>query len=312
MKKALACLLVLLLLLGCAAAETVSYEQLFSMAEDAGKMSVRFLWLGDAPDKDSKPGDSMILTSPDGQVMVLDTGSPFCVDYITRALDTMGVKRIDCLVLSHPHIDHVSGAPTLMEKYEIGTVYTSAVVYETSRYYRAYMDAIANLGLNHVILYEGMSFAFGAEVMVQVFNPTETIEYLDGEKKVNTQFLNNQSLVLKMTYGDSSFLFAGDLYTPGERAVVERWKEELDCDVVKANHHGASTSSSTSWRKALSPIITVITNDKLEDYYIAQRYASVGEVYHTYYDGSVCVRTTGDGTYEVLTEKEHSSTRFAK
>lgn len=309
-KRIAALILSLLLLSSFALAQETRYAEVMDASADAGRLTARFVWLGPQVAED-KPGDSMILSSPDGKIMVLDAGHPLATDYVVAALDAMGVTKIDYLVASHPHIDHIGGFPALMDRYEIGAVYTSALTYESSSYYRAYIDAIAEHGLAHVILAEGDSFKFGEEIVVDVYNPPREIEYYDGHPKGGTQFINNHSLVLKMTYGQSTLLFAGDLYTAGEKTVVDKYGALLDCDVMKANHHGAATSSSLAWRQAVSPKLTFITGDTIEDLTIARKYIKNGQkMYHILMDGCIRLTTGGDGQYEVLTEKDRNTTLF--
>lgn len=310
MKKIALFLLALLLAFPWAKGEESRYEQVFDASADGGMFTIRFLWLGPQVAED-KPGDCLILTSPDGKIMVLDAGHPLATEYVTRALDALGVSRIDYLVASHPHIDHIGGFPALVEKYEIGALYTSPLTYDASSYYQAYVSAFSEKGIEHIVLSEGDTLMFGEQVTVQVFNPPAEIAYPKDYPKGATQFINNQSLALKFTFGESTALLAGDLYTGGEQAVAARWGDALDCDIMKANHHGAGTSSSLVWRKAVSPQITFMTSDTLEDLNIAKKFIK-GEqkLYHTLMDGSVKVSTTGDGVYTVLTEKDRKTTLF--
>ena len=314
MKKKLLALLLMSVLVfsGAAAEQGTRYHEVFDTAFDAGMLSIRFLWLGpQAPEAEDKPGDSMIITSPEGKVMVLDSGHPLSADYVTGALDAMGVTKIDYLVASHPHIDHIGGFTTLMDRYEIGAVYTSGLDYSSSSYYRAYMDAIASKKLTHVILAEGDVIELGESVRVDVYNPIADAQPTEAEQKNRTEFINNQSLALKFTYGESTIMLAGDLYVGGEKAVVSRWGEALDCDVMKANHHGANTSSSKVWRDAVSPQITFITSDAIEDLSIARKYTKNGQkMYHTLLDGSMCLRTAGQKDYAVVTEKDRTTNMF--
>ena len=311
-KKLLVFLLICVLAISAASAEESRWAQVFDTAGDAGMLSIRFLWLGpQAPEAEDKPGDSMILTSPEGKIMVLDSGHPLSSDYVTDALDAMGVTKIDYLVASHPHIDHIGGFTTLMDRYEIGAVYTSGLDYSSSSYYRAYMDAIAQKGIEHVILCEGDVLMFGDQVRIDVYNPVKDAQPTEAEQKNRTEFINNQSLALKLTYGESTIMLAGDLYVGGEKAVVSRWGEALDCDVMKANHHGANTSSSKVWRDAVSPQITFITSDAIEDLSIARKYTKNGQkMYHTLLDGSICLRTAGQKDYAVMTEKDRTTDMF--
>jgi len=82
---------------GVLAEEGPRYQQVFDPTEDAGALTVRYVWLGPQVAKD-KPGDCMILTSPDGKIMVLDAGHPLATDYVIAALDAMGIKigRASC------------------------------------------------------------------------------------------------------------------------------------------------------------------------------------------------------------------------
>lgn len=307
---ALGCTAVLLLclLLALAAAAVAEepveqvdrYFEVFDAERTAGKLSARFLKL--VTRSEDKSGDSTILISPDGLVMVLDAGNPSTYPDVDRALKTLGVTRIDYLVASHPHVDHIGSFAQLIYNYEIGAVYTSEVVYPTS-HYQAYMKAIADTETPHIILAEGDSFMFGDSVLVEVLHPAREIEYPKNYPDNSTQFVNNHSLALKFTYGDSTFLFAGDLYTAAERALVERYGDKLDVDVLKANHHGDDTSNSKRFRDATSPQITVMMHDAIADLSIYRNFRRQGvETFITSIDGAVLISTAGDGQYEILTQ----------
>ena len=123
-KRLIALALLLCMLFSCALAEDARYGQVYDTAQDADRLTVRYLWLGPQV-ADDKPGDCMILTSPDGKIMVLDAGHPQATQYIIAALDAMGVKKIDYLVASHPHIDHIGGMAALMDRYEVGIHYST-------------------------------------------------------------------------------------------------------------------------------------------------------------------------------------------
>ncbi|MBE5768984.1 MAG: MBL fold metallo-hydrolase [Clostridiales bacterium] len=307
MKRILAALVCLAMLISGALAEVNRYDEVFDPAGDEGNLTVRFLWLGPQV-ADDKPGDSMILTSPDGKIMVLDAGHPDAAQYVTDALDKLGVTKIDYLVASHPHIDHIGGFPALMDKYEIGALYTSPLEYPTASY-NAYMDKAREKNIQHIILKEGDTLNFGEQVTVEVLNPPSEIVYPDNYPTGSTQFVNNHSLALKFTYGTSTILLCGDLYTGGEKDVVSRWGDKLDCDVTKANHHGADTSSSSKWRNAVTAEITIVTSDAIESLSNLKKYIRNDKLmYHILWDGCIRLSTPGDGTYQVLTEKERGKT----
>jgi len=308
MKKIIACLLLLCLLLPLAAAEEIGYDKVYDTQHDAGRLSLRLVWLGEKIAED-KPGDCMILTSPDGKIMVLDTGHPGATGYVLDALETMGVEKIDYLVLSHPHIDHIGGAAKLMDTYPVEAIYTSPLWYNSGTY-AACMAAISRNNVPHVILTDGMTLQFGEDVLVEVLNPPAEIEYPKNYPEGSTDFVNNHSLALKFTYGTSTMLLCGDLYMVGEREVLERWGDKLDSDVHKPNHHGAATSTSSKWRKTVSAKVVVMSNYTLADYYVAKKFDKESDVYHTYVDGDLLVYTAGDSEYEVVTVHEHKEDRF--
>jgi competence protein ComEC len=273
----------------------------FDTSGDAGLLTARFLDM--ITETGDKSGDATILTSPDGKVMLIDAGDPGAAGQVVAALQAMGVTRIDYLIASHPHIDHIGGFPAVMQAFEIGEVMTSYVEYPT-QYYDAYMAEIAAQNLAHVYLSEGDTFRFGDNVLVEVLWPGSEIEYYDGYPQSSTQFINNHSLVLKFTYGESTLLFAGDLYSTAERELVAKYGDKLDSDVLKANHHGDKTSSSKPFREAVSAQIVVMISDILSDLNTYKKFIKDGsDVYITHYNGDVRVSTAGDGHYQVLPEQ---------
>ncbi|NMB00391.1 MAG: MBL fold metallo-hydrolase [Firmicutes bacterium] len=276
------------------------YDQVFDASQDAGRLTARFLKL--TTRSDDKSGDSTILTSPDGKVMVIDAGNPSTFIDVDKALKALGITKIDYLVSSHPHVDHIGSFAQLIYAYDIGAVYTSEVEYPSS-HYRNYMEAMKQKGTPHVILAEGDTFMFGDHVLVEVFHPAPGIEYYEGYPEGSTQFINNHSLLMKFTYGDSTFLFTGDLYTAAEREIVDRYGDRLSAGVLKVPHHGDKTSSSRPLRDAVGAQIAVMMHDAIADLRIYRNYSKAGtDTYITSIDGAVMVSTAGDGEYTVLSQ----------
>lgn len=282
------------------------YDQVFDASQDHGRLSARFLKL--VTRSDEKSGDSTILTSPDGQVMVIDGGNPSTFVDVDRALKALGITRIDYLVASHPHVDHVGSFAQIIRSYDVGAVYTSEVVYPTS-HYKNYMAAIEATKTPHIILHDGDSFMFGEHVLVEVLHPLPGVEYYEGYPNSSTQFINNLSLAMKLTFGESSFFFAGDLYTDGERSLVERHGERIQADILKLPHHGADTSNSKRFRQAVNAQIGVAMHDAIADLNVYKKYRREDTmVYISSIDGSVLVSTTGDGEYKVITQHDRTTT----
>lgn len=298
--------LVLVLSVGVMAEEVVDrYDQIFDASQDIGRLTARFIKL--TTRSDEKSGDCTILTSPDGEVMVIDAGNPSTFIDVDRALKALGITRIDYLVASHPHVDHIGSFAQLIYSYEIGGVYTTELEYPTS-HYNNYMEAVQKTETPHIILAEGDTFMFGDSVLVEIFHPAPGIEYYDGYPAQSTQFLNNHSMVMKLTFKDSTFLFGGDLYTSGEKEVLARYGERLQADVFKVGHHGDSTSSSKGWRNAISAKVAVMMHDAIADLNVYRKYRREGtDTYITSIDGCVLVYTEGDGEYNVITQYDRVS-----
>ncbi len=280
------------------------YEEIIDRSRDEGKLVMYFLDLDVGADADDKSGDSTLLISPDGKVMLLDAGHPDCGPEIVETLKALGIEKIDYLVASHPHIDHIGGIPEVVENFEIGAAYSSYVEYTTQTYHD-YVNALKEKGLEIEKLKTGDVIDFGEQVQVEILGPGEDIVYPEGFPDNSTQFLNNNSLLMKFVYGDSSALFGGDLYISQEREYVDQYGEALDVDVAKANHHGADTSNLRKWIKALSAQVVVAMGDDMGSMDAYEYYVKQGASYHhTLYDGIVKVLVDDKKNCEVVDQKD--------
>jgi len=278
------------------------FDAVFDRSGDPGRLVARFLRLSLVTEADDKSGDSTIVVSPDGLVMLIDGGAPECADQVKAYLDALGIARIDAVVASHPHVDHVGGLSAILASFPVGTVYASRVDYPTATA-RAYESAIRASGAELVYLEAGDSFRFGSDVVVDVFNPEPDIDYYDGYPANSTQFVNNRSIVMKLSYGASSMLFVGDVYTSHELDLIEAWGERLCVDVLKIGHHGSDTSSSKSWIRAVSPRVGVAMHDAIASLKVLQNYRKAGvDTFATCLSGSVRVALDGAGSLEVASQ----------
>ncbi|WP_311174128.1 lamin tail domain-containing protein [Halobellus ordinarius] len=199
---------------------------------------------------------STLIVSPSGETMLVDTGHyRDDGEYVLQYLQAHGIDRIDHLVVSHNDADHIGGNAAIIEYYEtsadgIGAVYDPGIAASTQTY-AAYLDAVE---AHDVTLYEtreGDRIAFEG-VDVQVLGPPEP--YLENEAR------NENSIVLKLTHGQTSFLLSGDAEDDQEAYLVEQYGSQLDSTVLKAGHHGASSSSSGRFLDAVAPAAVVISS----------------------------------------------------
>lgn len=276
------------------------YTEIFDTSNDAGKLTVRFLKLV-STDPETKAGDSAILTFPDGKVMLIDAGNATCSPIVSDALKAMGVTKLDAVVNSHPHVDHCGGLKDILNDFPVDMVYKNDLKYPKGPA-QDFEGALAKNDLPVTVLKEGDSFSFGG-AEIKVYNPPAELVYPEKYPESSTQFVNNTSLLMHITYGSSTVLFGGDLYTPGENRLIELYGDQLQADVMKANHHGDSTSNSRSYIEAVSPKICVMMHDAIASMDVYKAYRKAGaDTYLTFVDG--CVKVTADDAknYTVVTQ----------
>ena len=250
--------------------------------------------------------DATLLRIPNGETMLIDSGDwrddgETVLDY----LDEHDVDRIDHLVSTHAHADHIGGHARIIETYEterggVGAVYDSGVAH-TSQTYENYLDAIERHDVDLFEVQAGDSVPFGQAVEATVLNPPA--EDLGSD-------LHENSVALGIEFGEFEYLTTGDAEQAVESRLIEECSGELDGDVYQAGHHGSSTSSSPSFLAEVTPEIAVISS-AIDSQYghphdeILQRFADRGiETYWTGVHGDVVVTTDGNN---VSVETEHEA-----
>ncbi len=281
-----------------------------SVAE--GKFACYFLrsnYLRPRPSGVSTSGDATLLIAPDGTTMLIDTNmSPVTarvVDYLNR----LGVTKLDYLMISHPDIDHYGGYAALMHYIEVGHVFISASpdYFNTANKAGRFMELVQEKEIPYTILNSGMNIAFG-EANMKVLWPLAEGEW---PKEPNATQINGGSLVVKFTYGESSFLFGGDMYVAQEKAVAELYGEEVQSDIVKMNHHGLKTSNCDQWVEATNPKLLCGMVSTLKEDEVLKRYMYYDIPFTlSVLDGTCAVYTSGDGVYDVQVERERENTFF--
>lgn len=277
------------------------YSDIIKIPEN--RFTIYFLQLDYVTGDSDKSGDCSLLISPEGKTMLIDTGNVSCYRQVLGYLEDIGISKIDYLVVSHPHIDHIGSIVEVARNHEIGLHYRTELEYVSNTYvdYNAYFKKHS---IPTEYLHEGDEFDFGS-VHVKILNPPENIEYPDGYPENSTQFVNNTSIAMRFDYGDSSYLSCGDLYLGRERDLLEKYPDELNADVIKANHHGRDTSNSLKWVKATSPKYVVAMSDDIGSMTVYERYKDKGaQYYNTAYDGVVRISMDDKANYMVQTQRD--------
>jgi len=208
-------------------------------------------------------GQAVCLVLPDGTRMMIDAGGFPGSDFDTGEfivgpyLLNQGVRRLDILALSHPQADHVGGLPYLARTFGPTELWTNGSPSENPRH-RELLDLARQLGLNQPDLIElHRPRQFGAAT-VTALAPAPDYLYRPGRDEP-WRDQNNNSLVLKVAMGRTSFLFPGDLEEKGEAEIVRRQGERLRADVLLAPHHGGKTSLTPAFLEAVRPKIVIFS-----------------------------------------------------
>ncbi len=208
-------------------------------------LKVTFLDVGQA--------DAVHIRTPGGKHILSDAGrwSPFSNSgerILLPYFREKGITRLDAVILSHPHADHIGGMPDLIREMEIGVIYQSDYDYE-SLLYRTYMNLARQNNITVKKPYAGEMIEIDESIRLFVLGPEN-----NGRRPSNP---NNRSLVFRLEYGSTSFLFTGDAETDQERELALRYGEFLNTDVYKAGHHGSNTSSTELLMQFVKPEYTV-------------------------------------------------------
>ncbi len=268
-------------------------------------MSLRFF----ATENDGeRNGDCTLIVTPDNKTILVDTGVASVSKKITEMLEALGIKTLDYVILSHFHSDHIGGYAYIAKHFKVNEVLTVKLDGYTDKIYAEMMDLIKKQGTKLTYVHEGQGFTFSDEVKMTILNPPAETRLPDGfSADSDTDFINNNSVVFRMVYKDTSFLFAGDVFSVREYELANKYGDKLQSNLLKIPHHGSSTSSTMKFLLSISPFISVISSARPSIQTYETIVARSEKTFMTGIDGTIHV--TSDGSQlTVSTENKRKLT----
>lgn len=272
MRKLIVVLLCIFLLAGCT--EAIKTERVPVTAGD--EMRVHFMDVGQ--------GDSILIESPNGKTMLIDAGVKGAGQQVVSYLKELGVNKLDKVVATHPDADHIGGLIPVLHAIPIEQFYDSGKVH-TSQTFEEMLMAIDEKNIPYYVPKTGDFIEFDKDVTVKVLNANE-----------HATDNNDASIVLKVVYGNVSFLLTGDAGIALEK---EMMSNDVTATVLKAGHHGSNTSSSEDFIRAVKPEVTILSYGEDNKYghphaEVVNRLQAIGSnIYATADLGTITVATNG-------------------
>lgn len=230
-------------------------------------------------------GDSIYIKTAAGDDILIDAGNKDGSDVVSY-LKKQKVKDIEVMISTHPDADHVGGLDEVLKAYKVKSVYAPKVSH-TTQAFRDFLAAVKREGVKIKTAQKGVKLPLKGVNAVFV-GPVKTYAKSD---------LNNWSAVLRLEYGKKSFLFTGDAELKSEIDMI-KMKQKLQANVLKVGHHGAKTSTSASFLKAVKPQYAVLSVGKNSyghptSTVVNRLKASKVTTYRTDKDGHILFTTNG-------------------
>lgn len=239
-------------------------------------------------------GDSQLITTPDGSAILIDAGPNSEEDKLLSYLKSQDIDELNYVIFTHPHEDHIGGADMILQKFKVNHVIISDVTYTSATFLRM-LEAIEESDAKLIIAAVGQKYTFG-KVSFNILAPVS-------DKYTS---MNDWSVVLRLDYRKTSFIFTGDAEMLSESEMMQKFDaSDFKCDVYKAGHHGSTTSNSEAFLALCDPTFAVISCGKGNDYghphsEILNFFLKMGiKIYRTDMDGTVVFISDGNTVIKI-------------
>lgn len=198
-------------------------------------------------------GDSELIQI-NNKNLLIDAGPTKSTDKLLSYLNSINIKKLDYVIATHPDEDHIGGMSTIIHTYPIEKFYAPKKTV-TTKAFEHMITELKSKNMNIDVPKPGMQLDLGENIKAQIIAPNNT-KYED---------TNNYSIVLKVSYGNTKFLFTGDAEKLSEREILDK-NYDISSNVLKIGHHGSSTSTSDEFLDRVSPEIAIISCGKDNKY----------------------------------------------
>lgn len=212
-------------------------------AIDGPALEVHFIDVGQ--------GDAILIRAPQGKTVLIDTGPPEAKDELLAYLRAHRVSRLDLLVNTHPHSDHIGNATAVIEALPVGRVLDSGFVHPTTTYERM-LDAIEKRGVPLRVVRKGQRIVVEDGVTLTALGPEDPLV------ERSRSDANANSVVLRLDHGDVRFMLTGDAEEETEERLVKQG-EALGATVLKVAHHGSKYATHQAFFDAVAPRLAVVS-----------------------------------------------------
>jgi competence protein ComEC len=209
-------------------------------------------------------GDAALLEFPNGKRMLVDAG-PSSQQFdagertIVPFLKHKGIKKLDYLIITHPHSDHIGGAGSILKSIKVDTLAMASINTE-NRLLRETLEIAREKNVGIKTIFAGNKIPIDSNARVYILYPRQD--------QCSGKSANNSSVVMKIYYGKSSMLLTGDTENTDEKSIICRYAEFLSNDILKVGHHGSRTSTSGEFLNIVRPgkaIISVGNRNQFHD-----------------------------------------------